>query len=720
MAEFRIKSTLDLSTDEAKSKMKALENEKIKAKLELDAESSKKALNSLDKASKQSQQNRVKDAKKAENELAGIDRKKLNEYKRLGQEKASLSNKFAKAESDNARKNLDKNIRDRQRQMSGLYKQMSSEQQKIAKQMDTQMFGAKSGNGLLKAFGRIDKDALKIKNTIRSLDGDITKTLGNKLSKQMDGFYKGLDKKPVNNATYENARRTMNSYQQSAKALKEISSLEKSYGSRQTAVNNRLGGLSNLVTQKAGAELNKNLSQSFSQIRGKDITSTASKMKVFGTELNRTATASKQLQGLDKTINRLSGLESGLKPKTINGLRQGIVDLSKSPSLGTASFDSELKKVNTQMTVASRYQGRMAKLKDDFKMSMFGTSMGYLAGSFLRSQVTGAIQTFKDLDASMTDIKKVANPRDVATESQTKAIRKQAIQIAKDVGMASSDVQSSIATALQSGMGGMKESMAVARKSMILANVGDMDKVEATKAVNTIVKSFNLDPLGKQRVNVKGMSKETTQLANAMDLLNYAGNNYAISSAGVAEALQRGGGVMKAYGMNLADSVAMITATNEPIQNPEKVGNGLKSIAINMAGITTSAKDGTLHANKTAKALQEIAGVDIYKDKAKGSLKSQVELLDEVQKKWGGLNDAQRAGLSESIAGKHRADIFQALMGNYETFKKLRNEFSQGDHFGSAEAENEKYVNSLAGKTNKLKETMTSIGTGLINGKAVY
>lgn len=192
-------------------------------------------------------------------------------------------------------------------------------------------------------------------------------------------------------------------------------------------------------------------------------------------------------------------------------------------------------------------------------------------------------------------------------------------------------------------------------------------------------------------------------------------NNYAISSAGVAEAIQNGGTVLANYGVSLADSIGLITAANEPLQDPKKVGNGLKSIAINFAGLSASAKDGSLGLNKTAKALKGIAGIDVYKDKAKGQLKSMVQLLDELHPKWNQLTDDQRAGLSEAIAGKHRANVFQALMSNYEQFKKIRSEFANGDDFNSAEIENAKYVDSIAGKINKLKETMTSIGTTLVS-----
>ena len=40
-------------------------------------------------------------------------------------------------------------------------------------------------------------------------------------------------------------------------------------------------------------------------------------------------------------------------------------------------------------------------------------------------------------------------------------------------------------------------------------------------------------------------------------------NNFAISSDGVTEALQRGGSVLSNYGVDLKDSIAMITGANE-------------------------------------------------------------------------------------------------------------------------------------------------------------
>ena len=95
----------------------------------------------------------------------------------------------------------------------------------------------------------------------------------------------------------------------------------------------------------------------------------------------------------------------------------------------------------------------------------------------------------------------------------------------------------------------------------------------------------------------------------------------------------------------------MITGANESLQDPARIGNGLKSIAINLSSNKTNAQTGALELNKTAKALQETAKIDIFTDKSKTQVKDIVTILDEVKDKWSSLTDVEQKGLSEAIAG---------------------------------------------------------------------
>ena len=78
----------------------------------------------------------------------------------------------------------------------------------------------------------------------------------------------------------------------------------------------------------------------------------------------------------------------------------------------------------------------------------------------------------------------------------------------------------------------------------------------------------------------------------------------------------------------MTDTIALVTGANKVLQDPEVVGNGLKSIAINLAGVTTSAKDGSIQLNKTGKVLKQIAGIDVFKDKQKTQVKDMAQIMD--------------------------------------------------------------------------------------------
>lgn len=90
------------------------------------------------------------------------------------------------------------------------------------------------------------------------------------------------------------------------------------------------------------------------------------------------------------------------------------------------------------------------------------------------------------------------------------------------------------------------------------------------------------------------------------------------------------------------------------------------------------------------------------------------QILDELASKWSNFNDEQRAGLSEAIAGKQQSAVFQSLMQNYDTFKKIQSEFANNEQFGSAIKENEAYVNSLSGKINEFKEIWKDTASSLV------
>ena len=67
------------------------------------------------------------------------------------------------------------------------------------------------------------------------------------------------------------------------------------------------------------------------------------------------------------------------------------------------------------------------------------------------------------------------------------------------------------------------------------------------------------------------------------------GNRYAISSAGVGEALLRSAAAMKAANNSLDETIALAVGANEVTQDPEKVGTVLKTVSMYLRAAKTEA-----------------------------------------------------------------------------------------------------------------------------------
>lgn len=212
---------------------------------------------------------------------------------------------------------------------------------------------------------------------------------------------------------------------------------------------------------------------------------------------------------------------------------------------------------------------------------------------------------------------------------------------------------------------------------------------------------------------VKGAGEAYNLLTNYMDMANYAGNNFAVTSADIGEALQRSASFMKANGTSLSQGVAMVIGANETIQDASKVGNALKSITSNLNAVTFSAKEEELMLNKTAKALKNLGGINVA-DMQKGTIKSAFNVLDELHDKWNTYTETEKAGLTEAIGMKYHANVLQAMLDNWDTVLQFQEEYNEGFMVGSAQRENERFVDSLEGRIVALNDQFRQLVTTTI------
>ena len=201
-------------------------------------------------------------------------------------------------------------------------------------------------------------------------------------------------------------------------------------------------------------------------------------------------------------------------------------------------------------------------------------------------------------------------------------------------------------------------------------------------------------------------------------------NNFAITSAGIGEALQRSASALYAAGNTLDESVALVTAANSVIQNPEQVGTALKTLALRLRGAKTELEEAGLETDNMAESTSTLQAklnalthgkVDIMLDA--DTFKNTTQILREMSAAWEDMTDIERASALELMGGKRQANILASVITNFETVEDVIE--TSMNSSGSAIAENEKWLDSIEGKTYQFTNALQTMWSNMIDSEMV-
>lgn len=202
---------------------------------------------------------------------------------------------------------------------------------------------------------------------------------------------------------------------------------------------------------------------------------------------------------------------------------------------------------------------------------------------------------------------------------------------------------------------------------------------------------------------MKAFGIEAANVMTIVDRFNEVGNRFAISSKGVGDALVRSASALAAAGNSLDESIALVTAANNVVQDPEKVGTTMKTVSMYLRAAKTEAEEAGEStegmAESVSKLRKEILAltsgrVDIQLDE--NTFKSTYQILKELSKVWGDLTDITKANIMEMIGGKRNSNVVASLLNNFADAEAVL-EVAMNSA-GSALNENEKYLDSINGK----------------------
>ena len=307
-----------------------------------------------------------------------------------------------------------------------------------------------------------------------------------------------------------------------------------------------------------------------------------------------------------------------------------------------------------------------------------------------------------NIDSSLTELRKVSD----IPESQMSGVFERATKTAKEYGRTISDVISSTADWNRLGYSN-SESEKLAGLTSLYQNVGDnMTQESASKSLVSTLQGFKIDASEAEAV---------------VDKINAVGNNYAIDTAGIGEALQRSASTFEVANTDLSSAIALITASNEVVQNPEKVGNMWKTVGLRIRGAETELEemgestDGIITSTSTLRELVKgMTGFDIMADEAGTQFKDLKDITVGIGKEFDKLNDIDQSALLEALSGKHQANSFAAALRNWEKIEQIYNT-AENESAGSAQRENEIYMQSLEAKLNTFKASFQEFSNTAIN-----
>lgn len=450
-----------------------------------------------------------------------------------------------------------------------------------------------------------------------------------------------------------------------------------------------------------------NLQREF-QLTSDKIAVVSAKAKDAARNVKNIATPVSSLQAMTLDNKMSTWLEKNSKASkdfgnSIDLLRNKLSTLNASGKLTTDEFRS----IQNEFKLIQQQAIATGKIGRSFGSTFSGTFKSILqyvnVSTIIYQSISGLKQMFQnvvDIDSAMTELKKVTNE---SSESYSKFLST-AGSSAKEIGTTVTSIIESTANFARLGYS-FSDSQELAKTANIYAVVGDeIDSVDtATKSIISTMAAYK---------------DEITDSMQIADKFNEVSNHFAISSGGIGDSLQRSASSLAAANNSLDQSIALITAANTVVQDPETVGTAFKTISMRIRGAKTELEEAGLETDgmveSTAKLRQEIkalSGVDIMLNDT--TFKSTYDIMDELAVKWKDLTDIQQGSITELIAGKRQGNVVSSLMSNFDIARDALETSMNSE--GSAMAEHAKWMESLEAKINQLQATWQELSQAFMD-----
>ena len=259
----------------------------------------------------------------------------------------------------------------------------------------------------------------------------------------------------------------------------------------------------------------------------------------------------KELDKIHKLLNENSKMSSRAKAQ-IKAFYKEIE--SGNPSMSLDKIHTEIMKIVNAEVEAGRGGKSFFNTLKNSGFHQIAAQMAGMVGVYdVINVIKQAASTVTELNTQITELAKVSEQ----SSKQIYADFDSYADIAKEVRGTISDTIAATADWSKNGYS-IPDAKQLAEVSQLYKNVGD---------------GIDIDTANESLIStLKGFKLEAKEAEHIVDVFNEVSNNEAISSGGIGDALQRSAASFNAANTSLEKSVALVTATNSVLQDPEKVG----------------------------------------------------------------------------------------------------------------------------------------------------
>lgn len=446
-----------------------------------------------------------------------------------------------------------------------------------------------------------------------------------------------------------------------------------------------------------------------------------------GTELDFTSNRTRNTKDASAFLSQYAasiGLTSEISTK-INEATGQVTKTFTDISGNTVTLTGNIDKLNNSLRVTQSLTS-----KNGSGMSSFGNTLkGMVSGNFKGAiadiasyvsyfQVTmkaiqQAKQGFNDFLNFQKDLTNISYTMNLSPD-QLQNLGTSAIDMAKDLSM-SLDNTMDIYKIYANMNTTASEIQQTARPTAILSNLSGVDASTAADQVQGILQQFHMLEDGSTTAADASM-----HIVDVLDKVSGSvGIDYAKGIKIISDAVQASGQVAYDAGMSYEQLAAITAKVSERTrEDGSSIGNALKTI------ITRTTKVGKMpqYADEVdnatlsnASASLHAIGVDVYNPD--GSDRGIITVMSELKDKWDDLTDAQQAKISYDVAATRQTSKFKSMLDAFTDSMSLAEEATTAN--GNAEANQEKYMESTAGKLQAIKTQMQDFWVNFYNSGTV-